>query len=257
MWLWKKFWHTDIIGKIYILVILFIIVVATITVITRYKNASTNQNVNEQNNQVNEVIDDKTTSDLDIEEENIVTAVNLDENKENKTEKQDKQEEVKESVQTKSNLEVKKVEDVATNKSSSTSSTSNKTESKVTNETENKQTEVKETKEEVKQQAKEEQNTKENVVQEENPSVPSEEYKVNNAMINTMKTYIQNNPSENMKAYGFEVVVDSSIAEQTSQFTYSEQRMRDKINLRFGTIRIYALDYYYNGNLVMTECFIL
>lgn len=43
MWLWKKFWNTDIIGKIYILIILFIVVVATITVITRYKNASTNQ----------------------------------------------------------------------------------------------------------------------------------------------------------------------------------------------------------------------
>lgn len=256
MWLWKKFWHTDIIGKIYILVILFIIVVATITVITRYKNASTNQNVNEQNNQVNEVIDDKTTSDLDVEEENIVTAVNLGENKEEKIEQQNKQEEVKESVQAKSDSKVKQ-EKVTTNNSSSTSSLPNKTESKVTKETENKQTEIKETKEEVKQQTKEEQNTKENVVQEEKTSVPKEEYKVNNAMINTMKNYIQNNPSENMKAYGFEIVVDSSIAEQTSQFTYSEQRMKDKINLRFGTIRIYALDYYCNGNLVMTECFIL
>ena len=39
MWLWKKFWNTDIIGKIYILIILFIIVVATMTVITRSKKA--------------------------------------------------------------------------------------------------------------------------------------------------------------------------------------------------------------------------
>ncbi len=76
-------------------------------------------------------------------------------------------------------------------------------------------------------------------------------------MINRMKNYILNNPSEDMKNYGFEVVVDSSITEQTNQFTYTEQRMRDKLNLRFGTIKIYALDYYYNGNLVMTECFIL
>lgn len=264
MWLWNKFKNTDIIGKIYILIILFIVVVATITIVTRYKNANTNQNVNEQNNQVNEVIEDTTTSEMDIEEENIVTVVNLDENKDVKTEKQ---EEIKNNVQTKNNSTAPKQEKVATSNSSSTDSLPNKTESEVTNESANEQIEVKEAKEEVKQNINESQNTreeqntskdtKENVVQEESSSVPSEEYKVNNTMINTMKNYIQNNPSESMRTYGFEVVVDSSIAEQTSQFTYSEQRMRDKINLRFGTIRIYALDYYYNGNLVMTECFIL
>lgn len=48
MWLGKKFWNTDIIGKIYILLILFIVVVATLTIITRYKNEITNQVVNEQ-----------------------------------------------------------------------------------------------------------------------------------------------------------------------------------------------------------------
>ena len=76
-------------------------------------------------------------------------------------------------------------------------------------------------------------------------------------MINKMKNYIMNNPSETMQTYGFEVIVDSSITELTSQFTYTEQRLRDKLTHRFGTIRIYAMDYYYNGNLVMTECFIL
>ena len=48
MWLWKKFWNTDIIGKIYILIILFIIVVATMTVITRSNKArvkETNSNI--------------------------------------------------------------------------------------------------------------------------------------------------------------------------------------------------------------------
>lgn len=50
MWLWKKFWNTDIIGKIYILMFLFIVVVATLTVITRTKNEITNQVVNEQQN---------------------------------------------------------------------------------------------------------------------------------------------------------------------------------------------------------------
>ena len=50
MWLWKKFWNTDIIGKIYILMFLFIVIIATSTIITRYKNKITNQVVNKQQN---------------------------------------------------------------------------------------------------------------------------------------------------------------------------------------------------------------
>lgn len=46
MWLWKKFCSTDIIGKLYILILLFIIIVATITVVTRYNKAkSTNETI--------------------------------------------------------------------------------------------------------------------------------------------------------------------------------------------------------------------
>lgn len=39
LWLLRKFWEIDIIGKIYILIILFIIIVATITNITRWNKA--------------------------------------------------------------------------------------------------------------------------------------------------------------------------------------------------------------------------
>lgn len=47
MWLWRKFWSTDIIGKIYILILLFIVIVATITIVTRYNRAkSTNEMIN-------------------------------------------------------------------------------------------------------------------------------------------------------------------------------------------------------------------
>lgn len=47
MWLWKKFKNTDIIGKIYILILLFIVIVATITIVTRYNRAkSTNETIN-------------------------------------------------------------------------------------------------------------------------------------------------------------------------------------------------------------------
>lgn len=47
MWLWRKFWSTDIIGKIYILILLFIIIVATVTVVARYNKAKpTNETIN-------------------------------------------------------------------------------------------------------------------------------------------------------------------------------------------------------------------
>ena len=52
MWLWKKFWNTDIIGKIYILMFLFIIVVAILTIITRTKNEITNQFIKEQETKI-------------------------------------------------------------------------------------------------------------------------------------------------------------------------------------------------------------
>ncbi|MBR6504318.1 MAG: hypothetical protein IKT41_01125 [Clostridia bacterium] len=50
MWLLKKFWHADIVYKIYILIILFIVLVATITVVTRYKNAYELENTNSEQN---------------------------------------------------------------------------------------------------------------------------------------------------------------------------------------------------------------
>lgn len=53
MWLLKKFFETDIIGKIYILIILFIVVVATMTVVTRNNKAKMQEmNVNIEQNQI-------------------------------------------------------------------------------------------------------------------------------------------------------------------------------------------------------------
>lgn len=83
-----------------------------------------------------------------------------------------------------------------------------------------------------------------------------EKYVRNDAMINKIKNVINNNPSEYMKDYGYEIVVDSSIKELTNQFTFTENRVKAMINYSFGTIRIYAEDYYYNGQLIMTECYI-
>ena len=89
------------------------------------------------------------------------------------------------------------------------------------------------------------------------PSTNTEKYVKNDAMINKIKNVIQNNESDFIKQYGYNSVVDSSIKAQTNQFTYTENRVKSYITYKFGTIRIYAEDYYVNGNLIMTECYIL
>lgn len=89
------------------------------------------------------------------------------------------------------------------------------------------------------------------------PSTNTEKYVKNDAMINKIKNVIQNNESDFMKQYGYNIVVDSSIKAKTNQFTYTENRVKSYITYKFGTIRIYAEDYYVNGNLIMTECYIL
>lgn len=92
------------------------------------------------------------------------------------------------------------------------------------------------------------------------PDTPKEdivEYKENTAMINNIKNAINNNVSEDMQTYGYNIVVDSSIVNLTNQFTFSEKRVADKIKSKFGTIRIYARDYYLNGSYVWTECYVI
>ena len=91
----------------------------------------------------------------------------------------------------------------------------------------------------------------------EQPVIVGEEYKTNNTMINTIRNVINSNQSEDMKLYGYNIVVDSYIVDVTSQFTYTEQRVIDKIKYKFGTIRIYARDYYNNGQYICTQCYII
>ena len=91
----------------------------------------------------------------------------------------------------------------------------------------------------------------------EQPVITGEEYKTNNSMINTLKSVINSNQSDDMKLYGYNIVIDSSIVNITSQFTYTEQRVIDKIKYKFGTIRIFARDYYNNGEYICTQCYII
>ena len=96
----------------------------------------------------------------------------------------------------------------------------------------------------------------EKVLVEEN-TAPTEEYKINEKKIAEIRNIINSNPSEDMKLYGYEIVVDSSITEVTTQFTFTEKRVKDKIAWKFGTIRIYAQDYYKNGQYITTECYLI
>ena len=96
----------------------------------------------------------------------------------------------------------------------------------------------------------------ENIIVKENKA-PIEEYKINEKKIAEIRNIINSNPSENMKLYGYEIVVDSSITEVTTQFTFTEKRVKDKIAWKFGTIRIYAQDYYRNGQYITTECYLI
>ena len=84
-----------------------------------------------------------------------------------------------------------------------------------------------------------------------------EKYVRNDSMISRIKQVIQNNETQDMKTFGYNIIVDSSIKNKTNQFTFAESRVINAIRLKFGTIRIYAEDYYYNEQLIMTECYIL
>lgn len=82
-------------------------------------------------------------------------------------------------------------------------------------------------------------------------------YVKNDKMIEKIRNVIENNVTEDMKKYGYKIVVDSSIKELTNQFTFTENRVKNNIKYSFGTIKIYAEDYYSNGQLIMTQCYIL
>ena len=91
----------------------------------------------------------------------------------------------------------------------------------------------------------------------EKPVVNETKYVRNDAMIERIRQVINNNATEDMKNYGYNIVVDSSIKNSVNQFTFTENRVKNMIRYSFGTIKIYAEDYYSNGQLIMTECYIL
>ena len=89
------------------------------------------------------------------------------------------------------------------------------------------------------------------------PEPPKEEYRYNEAMTQQIISIINSNPSQFMLTDGYTVVVDSSIIPLTNQFTFTEERVKNKILYKAGTIKVYAQDYYVGGQYLFTECYIM
>lgn len=88
-------------------------------------------------------------------------------------------------------------------------------------------------------------------------TVQENTYVYNAQMTQRLVDTINSNPSEMMKTYGFTVTIDSSITSLTNQFTFFENRVIEKIQNKAGNIRVYAQDYYYYGEYLFTECYII
>ena len=218
-----------------------------------------NENNVEETQQVAEIINDnivaesvsdnkQTIEDIEVSTKNETTK------KEEKVEEKKEQKQVVSKVNKDTKTEQKEEIKTETKKEPvvvKTETTEIKEENKV-------EQQVVETKKEEKLIVKQEEVKKEEIKQEEiKQEVKAEEYKVNNQMINRIKEIIKNNETEDMKMYGYNIVVDSSIPDITNEFTFSEQRVINKLILKFGTIKIYARDYYNNGVYISTQCFII
>lgn len=237
MWIWKKFWNTDIIGKTYIFIILFIVIVTIMCLVTRTKKENLQETIN--NNTVNEVA---------VSNDNI--EIDYTQNQENETEQKIVNEEKIETTELKETQKIadkKEIIDTVTNVKQAESKTNNKV--KEQENTAEEKTSDEEVAIEEKTEIKE---------QEEQPNQTQEivrKVKKNDTYIQKIKNYIENHESEKMIKYGYDIQIDSNIISDTSGFTYSEFNMSGLIG-RSGTYKIYAQDYYVNGQYVETRCYV-
>lgn len=225
---------------IFIITILILGVIAMYSCIQNSKRIQDDKIKNDDNNLeiaeiTNEPKEENTENDLLVENKNTEVTKKEKIPKETSNEIKKDNSNIKASKQPKSNNSNQISENVNEKKNEPNKEV--KTENKVIQKDETKQQQTSDTKKE--------------------ENVKKEEYKRNNQMIEKMKNIIQKNETEDMKKYGYEIVVDSSIKEMTNQFTYTEDRVKQKITWKFGTIKIYAEDYYCNGQYIMTECYII
>lgn len=238
---------------IFIITILILGVIAMYSCIQNSKRIQDDKIKNDDNNLeiaeiTNEPKEENTENDLLVENKNTEAIIEQPKAIDN-TEVTKKEKIPKETLNEikKDNSNIKASKQPKSNNSNQISENVNEKKNEPNKEvkTENKVIQKDETKQQQTSDTKKEENVK------------KEEYKRNNQMIEKMKNIIQKNETEDMKKYGYEIVVDSSIKEMTNQFTYTEDRVKQKITWKFGTIKIYAEDYYCNGQYIMTECYII
>ena len=213
-----------------------------------------NDNNVEETQQVAEIINDNIVAESVSDDKQTIEDVEVSTKNETTEIKQEKVEEKKEQKQvvSKVNKDTKTEQKEEIKEETKKEPVVDKQETTEIKE-ENKVEQVVETQKEEKTIVKQEEIKQEEIKQE----VKAEEYKVNNQMISKIKEIIKDNETEDMKMYGYNIVVDSSIPDITNEFTFSEQRVINKLTLKFGTIRIYARDYYNNGVYISTQCFII
>ncbi len=173
MWLWRKFWSTDIIGKIYILILLFIIIVATVTVIVRYNKAKpTNETIN------NSVYENKIS---------IISEDNLVEDKKQESQINNEVADNLNNIKEQKNTEVNNAPTIVAKKEVESKTKENSTSNKKETKNEEQKTQNKEiTKEETITQPKEEKKKQEQNYSEYEVSIAEkEECKNNNHLIAT------------------------------------------------------------------------
>lgn len=173
MWLWRKFWSTDIIGKIYILILLFIIIVATVTVVVRYNKAKpTNETIN------NSVYENKIS---------IISEDNLVEDKKQESQINNEVADNLNNIKEQKNTEVNNAPTIVAKKEVESKTKENSTSNKKETKNEEQKTQNKEiTKEETITQPKEEKKKQEQNYSEYEVSIAEkEECKNNNHLIAT------------------------------------------------------------------------
>lgn len=278
MKLWDKFKNASTINKVFIFVTILLIVISIIGgiyILTKNNNIENIDPGIAENKIVQEV--SQNISQKDIEENIVEQKDNIENNTiqtENNQESQVNKVDTKTENTTNHSTDVSQV--VGNNKGESVVET--KPQENIQNTESNNPIANNENKEETKENAQEntkeeginekvEEESKEEVKQEtteetkqenvETQTETGEKYIQNDEMINRIKQIIENNVTEDMSMYGYEIVVDSSIKELTNQFTFTENRVKNAIRFKFGTIRIYAEDYYKDGQYIMTECYII
>lgn len=249
--------------KLKIILSVFIIILSGIGANRYIKNTSISESKNEISNEIiNSTIIETANEETKNEVENTSVIIEEQKNTQNIIENEVKSEVViKKPEEPKKKVVISEKKVVETVQEVSIPVVENTNKEVIQN---NNPVKQEETKVEAKHEIPKEEPKQEPVIPEVKPEVnvpaqqpPSEEYRYNDAMTQQIISIINSNPSQFMISDGYSVVVDGSIVTLTNQFTFTEERVKNKILYKAGTIKVYAQDYYVGGQYLFTECYIM